>query len=403
MYEFKLPDIGEGLSEGELVEWLVAEGDVVAEGADIVNVSTDKVVVTLNAPCAGRVVRLAATPGTVVPVGGLLMVIDDTGRNLGGPAPGAAEGHAAPPQPASGATDAPAARPPTVSATAGAVRASPAARRYAHDRGTDVAAVAAGLGVSQVGMAEIDRFLSGADRPDVSDDAPAVKRQRLFGPRLAAAQRLALAASTAATSVMTIEVNADRILAAAGGPGAAAPGPGPLAVIARCVMDALAKHGSLNATIDEQAQELVLSRAVHLGVAVDSPNGLLVPVLRDADRLDTAGLAAGIRDLAGRARRGELSAADFRDSTFTLSSTGGLESAAFVSTAPILNYPDVATLWVSRIRDRPRVVGGELGVGPVMHCSLAFDHRHLHGADIISFLNDLDASFRGEVVQPRQG
>lgn len=398
MYEFKLPDIGEGLSEGELVEWLVAEGDVVAEGADIANVSTDKVVVTLNAPCAGRVVRLAAAPGTVVPVGGLLMVIDAAGGTAGG---GAAptvdvEGPARPQS--TSVEPGPVVPRSQPAAAASAVRASPAVRRHAHDRGTDVATVAVGLGVAQVGMAEVDLWLSRSGAPTSSVDSADVQRKRLVGPRLAAAQRLAHAARTSATSVMSIEVDADRIVAAAAAPGDGTAGHGPLAVIARCVIEALRRHGSLNATIDEADNALVLHRPVHLGVAIDSPNGLLVPVLPDADRLDTAGLAAAIRDLAGRARRGELSAADFRDSTFTLSSTGGLEKAVFLSTAPILNYPAVATLWVSRIRDRARVVGGQLCVGPVMHCSVAFDHRFLHGADIISFLNDLDATFREETA-----
>jgi len=396
MYEFKLPDIGEGLSEGELVEWLVAEGDMVAEGADIANVSTDKVVVTLNAPCAGRVVRLAAAPGTVVPVGDLLMVIDAAGGTARGADPTADVAGARHPQSTS-AEPGPVMPRPQPAAAASAVRASPAVRRYAHDRGTDVATVAVGLGVAQVGMAEVDLWLSRSGEQMPSVDSTDVQRKRLVGPRLAAAQRLAHAARTSATSVMSIELDADRILAAAA-PGDGTPGHGPLAVIARCVIEALRRHGSLNATIDEAENALLLHRPVHLGLAIDSPNGLLVPVLRDADRLDTVGLAAAIRDLAGRARRGELSAADFRDSTFTLSSTGGLEKAVFLSTAPILNYPAVATLWVSRIRDRARVVAGQLCVGPVMHCSVAFDHRFLHGADIISFLNDLDATFRGETA-----
>lgn len=386
MYEFRLPDVGEGLSEGELVEWLVKVGDEVREGDDIANVSTDKVVVTLNAPCTGRIAELAVPVGTVVPVGGLLLRIEtgSHGSVAAPPAsttvqPGGTHG-----SPTAGGV--PPRRP---------IRAAPPVRKFAQERGVDLEQLAAALGKDEVSRADVEAWAAGERGAPAADE----RRERLTGPRLAAAQRLAESARTLATTTMSMEVHADAVInavttaAAAGGARLT-----PLAVIAHAVVATLRQHRRFNARIDEEHRELVMPSAVHLGVAMDTPGGLVVPVLRDADRLDVPALADAITVLADRARRGALGAAELQGSTFTLSSTGGLERATIRSTTPIVNLPNVATLWVSRIRDRPRVNAGALEVGPVLACSLSFDHRYLHGADAIAFLNDLSAQLAPSAV-----
>ena len=124
----------------------------------------------------------------------------------------------------------------------------------------------------------------------------------------------------------------------------------------------------------------------------------MVPVIRGLESMSELEIAIEIDRLAGLARSGALELGDVRDSTFTLSSTGGLESVTITATTPIINYPNVATLWVSRISERPRVVDGKLGAGPMMACSLSFDHRFLHGADGMAFINDLEKAFNPHIA-----
>lgn len=133
---------------------------------------------------------------------------------------------------------------------------------------------------------------------------------------------------------------------------------------------------------------------VNLGFAVDTDAGLMVPVVHDVNGKDTVSLATEISDIAQRARADKLKLEDVRGATFTLSSTGGLERATMVATTPVINLPNVAMLWVSRIADRPRVVDGKLEAGPIMACTLSFDHRFIDGAAGTAFINDLDDAFR---------
>jgi pyruvate/2-oxoglutarate dehydrogenase complex dihydrolipoamide acyltransferase (E2) component len=166
-------------------------------------------------------------------------------------------------------------------------------------------------------------------------------------------------------------------------------GVGVLAIAATCVARTLSAHPRINATIDFETDDLCLHRPVHLGVAVASPSGLVVPVLRNADRMRIDEVGDGIAKLAAKARDGSLIAADLRGGTFTVSSTGGLERGRVTSTGPIINLPQVAILWMSRIRDEPVVDDGTISPGRVMSCSLSFDHRYIDGAEATGFINDL--------------
>lgn len=376
IHDFKLPDIGEGLSEAELLKWLVEVGDTINEGDDVATISTDKVNVDLPSPRSGVVAELPWSVGDIIPVGDVLMRIEDAG------APGQ-ESRASKP-------DATPAR--TVSAPvreqAQNVKAAPALRRYAKEQGVDLALVTATGPNGQLLQADVDAFLQ-----QESGDGT-VERFRLSGARLAAAKRLAESNRTLATATQTFEVFADRILAAASRltdeSGAKIT---PLPVIAKCVADVLAGHARFNSTIDESGEELLLYESVNLGIAVDTPAGLMVPVVRDVSSKDTVALAAEILEIAERARADALTLEDVRGATFTISSTGGLERATMIATTPVINLPNIATLWVSRITDRPRVVSGKLEAGPVMACTLSFDHRYIDGAEGTAFINDLHDAF----------
>ena len=381
MYEFRLPDIGEGLSEAELLEWTVKVGERVAEGDELAQISTDKVNVDLPSPSAGVITELCCEPGDVVAVGTVIVRIED-GR----------ESQASIADTSSVTEQAVAAvgkDPDRVAREA--VKAAPIVRRYATEHQVNINELTGSGPGGQIMRQDVDDFLRSAataQDPSVGQD-----RLRLSGARLAAARRLAHASSTMATSTLSFEVSADAIVARCKALSAAQNKITPLTVIAVCLARALAACPHFNATVNDENNELVFSPSINLGLAVDTEDGLMVPVLKAFSSQDESRIAERIADLASRARSGTLELAETQDSTFTLSSTGGLEQATLTGTTPIINFPNVATLWVSRILERPRVVDGALGIGPMMACSLSFDHRYLHGADGIALINELDRLF----------
>lgn len=384
MFKFKLPDIGEGLHEAELLAWDVKVGERVEEGQAIAQISTDKVNVELPAPRAGVIAELPWQPGDVIAVGKVLAVID-TGDSSSGMDTG----------------DDSSEKPRSTSAVSRAERtrvvAAPAVRRYAAEKGVDLADVAAG---GPVTAADIDAYLSGDSAPAPKAE-PGVTLRKLSGARLAAARRLETSWRTLATTAIAFEVRGEAIEAEIARLTNEQENLRitPVSVVAHGLCKALAQHPEFNARVDDEHDTLALHQPVHLGVAVDSEDGLLVPVIRDAQKLSTVETAAAIEFLAQRARCGALEAGDYRGSTFTLSSTGSLEKATITATTPIINFPNVATLWISAISQQPVVEDQQLTVGSLMRCTLAFDHRYLHGADAVRFINTLDACLRnvGEV------
>ena len=392
MYEFKLPDIGEGLSEAELLEWIVQVGDRVREGDDVAMISTDKVNVDLTSPATGVVSELIGQPGDVINVGTLIMRIDDGSASQAESRPVSASEVAQKITAGAeeGSKESPAGAP---------VRAAPIVRRYAAEKEVDITLVAGTGPGGQVLRGDIDAFITAAQ--SVSDQPVDGRRLKLSGPRLAAAQRLAQAHRTQVTTSVSFEVRADALLARleqlSAGTGDDTVHLTPTALVAQCLVVALGKHPHFNAIIREDDQELLMLDSVNLGLAVATEEGLMVPVIRGLDQMSAFEIAVAIDRMAGLARSGVLALGDVKDSSFTLSSTGSLERATITATTPIINYPNVATLWVSRINDRPRVVDGALGAGPMMACSLSFDHRFLHGADAMAFINDLSKTLENPV------
>jgi pyruvate/2-oxoglutarate dehydrogenase complex dihydrolipoamide acyltransferase (E2) component len=377
MFEFRLPDIGEGLSEAELLVWTVKVGERVAEGDELAQISTDKVNVDLPSPTSGLITELCCDPGDVVAVGSVIVRIDD-GREAKPETVGS--GPAESQQQFPNRND-------SASAGAGSVKAAPLVRRYAAEHDVDLRHLAGSGPGGQIMRQDIDDYLRSVT-PGEDPQAQEV-RLKLSGPRLAAARRLARASNTLATTTLTFEVMADAILGRCERVSSNSGKTTPLTVIAACLARALQICPKFNATINDEENELILNESINLGLAVDTDDGLLVPVLKGLDGLDESQIAEGIADLAQRARSGALQLAEMQGSTFTLSSTGGLEQTTLTGTTPIINLPNVATLWISRINQRARVIDGELGVGPVLACSLSFDHRYLNGADGIEFINEL--------------
>jgi pyruvate/2-oxoglutarate dehydrogenase complex dihydrolipoamide acyltransferase (E2) component len=401
VYDFKLPDIGEGIHEAEIIEWKVTIGDRVHEGDSLVSVSTDKVDVELPSPRSGVVSALHGEAGDVITVGTVIVRIDvGDERTTAGHVQAA--GAAVPTTPGdsreSAAGDGQRGRAP-VSGSGPAplgrkVRASPSTRKFAAEHRIDLSRIH-GSGVQgRILRRDVEACLARTPVPaPAAPAAAAIRRERLSAARSVAAERLARSARTFATTTLSFEAVGDgiRCLLDDLAPDAAKRKVKltPLAVIAKCVASALRENPRFNATVDEEANELVMYDTVDLGIAVAGASGLIVPIVRRVEKRSLFDIAAVIQDIATRGRAGRLEISDLRGGGFTISSTGGLERASMVTTTPVINWPHVATLWVSRITDRPRVIDGELSGGPMLMCSLSFDHRYIDGVEGTTFINDL--------------
>lgn len=416
-FEFKLPDIGEGIHEAELLEWSVCAGDRIKEGQDVAVMNTDKVAVDLPSPRSGTVVSLHGKVGDVITVGTVIMVLEmqdaaavapeAEGAGAGGMAAAIMPAVPAPAQAATPSAALAAQRPAGVPFAAG-----PSVRRLAREVGVDLVRTAGSGPNGRILRADVEAAAAAAGALAAAAVAPAVqfdsapaaaaatrsggrtlRRERLAGARLVSARNLHGSVQRSVTTTTTFEVPADglRQLLAAMQPEAQARGLklSPLHLVAKCVAAALLRHERFNATIDEDTQELVFRESVDLGIAVAAADRLVVPVVYGVEQRPLFGLVQAMDDYSRRARDGKLQVSELTGGSFTVSSTGGLERATMISARPIINPPQTATLWVSRITDRPRVIGGQLSAGPMLTCSLSFDHRFIDGAEAVRFINDL--------------
>jgi pyruvate dehydrogenase E2 component (dihydrolipoamide acetyltransferase) len=392
MFEFLLPDIGEGISEAELISWSVQPGDYVEEDQELATISTDKVNVELPSPRAGTVRELCWQPGDIVRVGAVFMRIetsagaDDTGHQSD--SPGEPPHKVASPVPI---VVAPESRTPLKRDNA--IVAAPSTRKLAQRLGIDLSRIA---GSGQDGRI-LTRDLEAIDAASPSLKAGAVRSEALIGARSAMAERMAYSVHTLAHSTMSFEVPGDGLLALRERLASAAMADdikiSMSVILSKCVATVLTRHERFNATIDEEARSLLLHDEVNLGLALASGRGLSVPVLRDVHNKGLTELAREVSDIVIRGRNGQLQLKDYRDGTFTLSNTGNLEQAAILSARPVINAPQTAILWVSKIKTRPRVIDDRLEAGPMMNCSLSFDHRFIDGADSVNFINELAHCF----------
>ncbi len=430
MMQFKLPDIGEGVVEAEVVEWKVKVGDVVVADQTLVELMTDKASFEIPSPIAGKIARLGFREGEVVKVGEVLLEIED-GDGDAATAPVVAAAPPAPPQPKPAAATTPLpesaapkpAPPRTAEATAehhpprmparpvshqrashgldeDGVQAVPAVRELARRLGVELASIAGsgpGGRIMRRDVEEAARNAPAAAPTPATDTAPPAapraqdppdwKRVPLRGVRRAIARHMLEARHRAAHFSYVEEIDLtelmDRRAALAD---ADSDAPSPLAFLARAVVRTLPAHPSLNASLDDDTSELILKGTLHLGIAVATDDGLVVPVIHDAAALDTRALAARIAELSERARNGRLRPEEARGGTFTITSLGKL--GGIVST-PIVNYPECAILGVNAIRKLPRYQGDELVPRHVMNVSMSVDHRIADGFHSARFVQDL--------------
>jgi pyruvate/2-oxoglutarate dehydrogenase complex dihydrolipoamide acyltransferase (E2) component len=352
--EFRLPDLGEGVAEGEVVEWRVRPGDRVERDQILCVVATDKATVELPSPFSGVVGEVLVPAGQKVTVGEALVSIEALDRGLPAPA-------AAPPERAARITG------ETVpEATARRVLALPAVRRAARDRGVDLNQVVGSGPGGRVRMADLGT--SG-------------RRERLRGTRRVMAERMAEAHRH--VPQVTVALDCDMAAVERFAAEADAGGPTPLGLVCLAARAEVERLPIFNSSFDDVALELVYHPELHLGIAVQTEDGLKVATARAAGRLTSTELQAEIQRLVAGARAGTLSPAELSGATFTISSGGRLGG---LLATPLVNWPNVATLGIHEIQDRPVVRQGQVVVGRCAVLTLSFDHRVIDGMTASSFL-----------------
>ena len=409
----ELPELGESVLEGTVSRWLVKEGDAVELDQPIVEVTTDKVDAEIPAPVAGVIEALLVAEGEVVEVGAVLARIGDgTGAQAAAPAPAATARSAPAPPQAAPAASRPA--PPPPAAPAGdAPRATPVARKAAAATGVDLRSASATGAGGRVTRADVERAAAApaASAPkSAAAPAPApgkTRRSRVpdFGhytvkegdevipmsplKRLVAqhmvfskqnAPHVGTVAEADLGGVSAVRANAKAAFKASHGISLSF-----LPFIVHATVRALRENSQLNASVLEDS--IVLKRDIHIGIAVETEKGLVVPVVRHADRLSVAGLAAAIEDLSSRARTKRLSADDLQGGTFTVSNPGRKGNLYGFA---IINQPQVGILRMGEIVKKPvvRSIDGSdaIVVRPMMHLALSYDHRAVDGAPANAFL-----------------
>lgn len=415
IYEFRLPDIGEGVVEGEVVRWLVKEGDTLRLDQPMVEIMTDKATVEIPSPRAGVVAKRLFTEGQLCPVGKVLITIDIDGGAVEkvsartevptaaavasvAAVPAVTPARAAPA--ASGATRlaprgsaplSPAAR----ARALGPVLATPATRKLARDLGVDLRGVFGTGPSSRITSDDVRNHAGAAGRgTSVAPPAPQIVRAPgdvtipFRGLRRRIAENMSRSKHAAAHFLYVEEVDCtdlvalrDKVNAKLGKDGGKKVSFLPF--IVKATAYALRKFPQLNAALDEAAGEIVQRKHVHMGLATATENGLIVPVVRDADTRSVAELAQEIDRLAEATRTNKASREDLSGSTFTITSLGQLGG---VLAAPIINHPEVAILGVHKITKRPAVREGAIVIRDLMNLSISVDHRVVDGHDAARFV-----------------
>lgn len=403
--EFKLPDVGEGVAEGEIVKWLVAAGDSVEEHQSVVEVMTDKATVEIPAPSAGTILELRAAEGESVPVGNVIFALQ-----TGAGAPAAAPVPVAAAAPAAVAASAAATSAAPVRSSNGKVLAVPSARRVARELGIDLGAVSGTGRNGVVRRADVEAFAaSGATAAPAASPAAAAPAAPSFPPisvpageretrtpfrgvRRKIAEAMSRSMYTAPHFTVVEEVDVTELVSLR----AKAKGIGAqddikvtyMPFIMKAVALSLQKFPMLNGRLDEASNELINYHYCNLGIATDTPNGLIVPVINEVQAKGVLQLASELGELAARTREGKVKPDELKGSTFTITNAGNIGG---IMATPIINFPDIAILGVHRIRKMPAVVQDENGedtfaVRQFMNFSISVDHRLADGADGARFL-----------------
>ena len=390
-YVFKVPDLGEGTVSTEIIAWHVKVGDLISEDAPLVEMSTEKAVVEVPSPVGGRIVSLAGVPGDTIAVGAELVVFE---TEAGAPA-------AVPASPAAAPAAAPATAAPASSngaaAPGGRIMASPATRRRAREAGVDLAAVAGSGPGGRIARGDLDAVLAGQPAParSVSAGVRRVARSgteevKVIGVRRVIATRMSEAKRNIPHFSYVEEIDVTALEALRAHLNSRAPkgtaGLTYLPFVVAALTRVLESFPQCNAHYDAERNVIVRHRAVHVGIATQTPDGLKVPVVRNAEARSLRELADEIRRVSDAARTGKASRTDLSGSTITVTSLGRLGG---IASTPVINLPEVAIIGVNKAVDRPMVIDGAIAVRRMVNLSSSFDHRFVDGFDAAAMIQAL--------------
>lgn len=376
--EFKFPDVGEGIAEGEIVRWLVKEGDSVKEDQDLLEVETDKALITLNSPYTGKVTRLHGKEGDIIKVGDVLTTVDAGDKE--GTVTGAEKGDSG-----------------TVVGTLNdnevvevirPVQATPAVRALAKQMGIDLASVKGTGPGGRITKEDVETAATKTGEQTAEADAYGlVEKIPLRGIRRTVAKRMAEASKRVAEVTIWEDADITELEQVRARERKVAEEKGVkltyLPFLIKAVIPALNAHPYFNASLDEGAEAIVLKKYFNIGIAVDTSDGLIVFVIKDADKKNILDLAKETATLAEKARLRKIDLHELKGSTFTITNYG-VVGASYGT--PIINYPEVAILGLGKIEDRPVVRSGQIAIRKMMPLSLAFDHRAIDGVEAGRFL-----------------
>lgn len=425
MQEFKLPDLGEGMQEAQIVEWLVGPGDTLKLDQPIVRVETDKAIVEIPSPVAGRVSEIRVPQGQVAKLGEVLVIFDNAAGANGGTTTPKTRDTATTAAATNGATSAPASSVQTTTQTQTQTRqrvlAAPAVRKLAFELGINLEQVPSSHPAGRVTIEDVRNYAEQAkaapaieqqkveggastkvetgERESQPQVAGQDRREPLTGLRKRIAERMERSWRTIPHATAFDEVDGAALAALRQSLKPIAEQRGVrltyMPLLIKLLIPLLKEFPIFNASLDEERREIVYKQAYHIGVAADSPEGLLVPVLRDADRLTLMEVAARLEHLIEGARKRTLSLPELSGSTFTLNNVGSFGGS---SGTPIINYPEAAILAIGRLQEKPIVRNGAILARPMMPLALSFDHRLIDGAQAGRFL----ARFKALVENPQQ-
>jgi len=426
MFEFQLPDLGEGIAEGEILKWHIEVGQVVVEDAPLVDVETDKAAVTIPSPRGGKVTALNGKQGDVVNVGDVVAVIDDGSGAAAAPVP------AEKPVAAAAVAPVPTAPEPVETGRRRPVPAAPATRRLARELGVDINVVPASGPAGRVTPEDVHRFAEGGapapvtatpeghvpakevvddqafaefaahaastipflelePLPDFTVDGP-VEVEKLRSIRRKVARKMVTSMTLVPHVAHMDEADVTALEEFRRSQKSARsddPGIGKLTLMSfviKAVTSGLRAAPSFNASLDPFREEIVYKKYYNIGFAADTGRGLVVPVVPNTDRKSIREISAEIAEKAGLAREGKLPAEDMRGGTFTITNVGPLGGTAML---PTINYPEVAILGMGKVQEKPVVRDGEIVIRKILPLTLAFDHRIADGADAARFVGEL--------------
>jgi len=405
-FEFKFPDIGEGLTEGEIVRWLVKEGDEVKEGQPLVEVETDKALAEIPSPRTGVILKILAKEKEIVKVGRVIVVIGEKGETLAAPPPkpksvGVVGELEEAPEEAPAVTRAEGVKPTLVSPHA---MATPAVRALAKELGIDIDKVKGTGPEGRVLEKDIRQATEVKERAVEEKPIEAPKKVRKYdlygyvdriplrGVRRSIAKAMVKSKYTAPHVTTMDEADVTELWKIREKEKKAAEKKGIrltiLPFIIKAVLAGLKEHPYLNATLDDEDEEIILKKYYNIGVATDTPEGLMVPVVKNAADKSILQLAEELTQLTEKARNRTIDLADLKGGTFTITNYGALGG---IYGTPIINHPEVAILGTGKIKDTPVVRDEKVEIRKILFIALSFDHRVVDGAEAARFLNTVIA------------